>query len=291
MRYSLVIVGLFLSIILPCGCAKAASNNFQDLKQVVIDYGDALESLSASSQDFGADTETAWAIDTVKAIWNNCKLKPFDVLQYMTDISVMQAFFAYGVDYVPMTFYWSKHYSEAQAGTETYKSYFDEDMHFVYELSDIIKDRKDELSYFIHHAYSLNLLDLYFAFSDDLNNRSITPQFASMYNLGNIDKLYQDSTISPLVYAWQLDGTSFYMTYCTWIRRTMADPNNNEAMPTLIEYANIFDSYAKPINNAIYGNAELPRLTESDLYAYLQKTLPLRTEMLRMLKKNIENAK
>lgn len=290
MRNTLITIGIFLGLLFACSCAKATSNDGHELERVVVEYGDALQSLSSSSREFGADTETEWAIDTVSTIWENCKSKPFNLLQYMADISVMQAFFAYGVDYVPMTLYWSKHYQEVQAGAENYKSYFDEDMHFVYDLSKLLKEKNDEFSYFILHAYSLNLLDLYFAFSDDLYNRDITPQFASMYNLNSIDKLYGDSTINPLVYAWELDGTSFYMSYCTWIRRTSEDPNDNEAMPRLIEYANIFDSYAKPISSAIYGNTKLPKLTEADLYAYLQKTLPMRIEMLKMLQKNIKNA-
>jgi len=282
-------IGLIVSMILTCCNAKTASNDSQDLQQLVLDYGEALNSLAASSLEFGADTETEWAIDTVNTIWNDCKTQPFDLLQYMARISVMQSYFAYGVDYIPLMLYWSKHYAETQASKETYKAFYDEDRQFVDSFSVYVREKPEFIEYFILNAYSLNMLDLYFAITDDLNSRDIQPQFASMYMFDYIKHLYKDKSINLTNYAWQLDGTSFYITYCTWIRRTSPNPNDSPFNNDLIEYAKVFDAYAEPIISAIENDTPLPTRTESDAQAYLLETLPMRIQMLKMLETNLKN--
>ena len=288
-RNKIFCIGLMSCLMLVSCSAKSANNESGDLKQVVIDYGDALNSLAASSLKFGADTETEWAIDTVKTIWNDCKAQPFDLLQYMARISVMQSYFAYGVDYAPLMWYWSKHYAETQAGKETYKTFFDEDRQYVDSFSLYVREKPEYIDYFILNAYSLNMLDLYFAISDDLNNRDIQPQFASMYMLDYINHLYKDKSINFTNYAWQLDGTSFFITYCTWIRRTSSNPNDSPFNNDLIEYAKVFDAYAKPIRSAIENESQLPARTDADAKAYLLESLPMRTKMLKMLETNLKN--
>ena len=284
-------IGTLLSLMLTGCFTKASDTDNSELQQLVISYGEAVNSLTAESLKFGGDTETAWAIDTVNTIWTNCKAKPFDFLQYMTDIALMQSYFAYGVTYFPMVLYRSKYYAYISAGNETYSSYFDEAMGTIENMYPDVVKNKNELSYFIVHAYSLHMMDLYFAMTDDLYQNDISPRFAALQGLVFIGDLYENFNIQPADYAWLLDGTSFYITYSTWIRRTAQDPNEENRLATLTDYALIFDSYASPISKAMMEEKPLPAVTADDAHTFLIRTLPMRIDMIRMLEENFKQIK
>ena len=141
-------IGLIVSLMPAIGIAQSSTRDSCDLQHLVIRYGEALNSMTAASLTFGADLETAWAIDTVNTILTNCQAKPFDLIRYMGGIAVMQAYFAYGVTYLPMTFYSSKYYEEIKAGKETYKADFDEDLSKVHEQYPNVVRYKNDFSYF-----------------------------------------------------------------------------------------------------------------------------------------------
>ena len=279
-------MALLLITTIFAGCApKPQPPTFyesNELKQLVLDYGNAMNDLAASSLEFGADTETEWAIDTVNQIWKNCQEQPFNFLQYMADIAMMEKFFAYGIDYVPMTFYLSKHHHDKD-NLVNYKTMFDKAMIATDSLYHVIKTTSNWHDYFRLHTYSLNLVDLYCAFFDDLNYWEPQSSFASIYFLGIIDDIYTTPEIDPTRYALQIDGSSFYITYCSFLRRF---PNYND--DKMIDYAIKIDGYTQPIVSLWESNCNYQEISDSELESFLKTVLPIYTDMLAMMAKSIK---
>lgn len=248
----------------------------EELQKMVIEYGNAMNELASSSLEFGSDTETQWAIDTVNQIWKNCKAQPFDFIQYMADISSMERYFAYGIDYVPMLMYWSKHYHDPNQ--PIYKLAFDDFAHVVDSLRQVIRTSGEWSDYFMMHACSLTLVDLYFAFCDDLNEYDMEPPFNALNISGLIDELYSKDGVDPLYHAMQLDGASFYHTYCMFIGRM-----SKEVSEKLTDYAYTMDDYTQTIMTSWSKDEKLPVLTADDNQSFLKEALPIYTDMLKML--------
>lgn len=264
--------------------ADTAFYESKELQKLVIAYGDAMNELASSSLEFGADTETQWAIDTVNQIWKNCQAQPFEFLQYMADISTMERYFAYGIDYVPMLMYWSKHYHDPNQ--PVYKLAFDNFAHVADSLRQVIRTHGEWSDYFMMHACSLTLVDLYFAFADDLNEYDMEPPFNALNMSGLIDELYSKAGIDPLYHAMQLDGASFYHTYCMFIRRMSKDVSKK-----LKDYAYTMDDYTQPIMTSWSKDEKLSVLTADDNKAFLKKALPIYTDMLKMLTEKMKEVK
>ena len=293
----IITLSLVLFSLLSCGdvnqkqVSEQSSSNSNELQKLVIDYGNAMNNMAGSSLYFGGDSETQWAIDTVNAIWNNCLSQPFDFLQYMSDIAIMEKYFAYGIDYFPMTLYWSKHYHDKMP---FYKTMFDGAMHATDSIRQTIKEGGNWRDYFRLHACSLNMVELYLAFCDDLTMpEPVEPQFLSMFYDDIIDGIYFFDSIDPAHHAWRLDGTSFYVTYVSFLNRFPKDADSIQFDYKSIEYALKMDKLAQPTLFAWYDDEPFPEITESDNESFLKTALPIYTDILNMvsekLKKSIPN--
>jgi len=289
----LTLVFLLLGMIaMAQGPAKADDSWYRsgELKRLVIQYGDALNDMTAASLAFGGDTETQWAADTVKTIWTRCKSKPFDFLPYMADITLMQSYFSYGVTYLPLMLYWSKHFQEVQNGEYTYKNFFDDCRDTKDSLYTMLQQKPNWQDYFFMSITTYALQDVYVGMMNDLNEEDSEPQFAAMKLSPFIDSLYVTPDITPEYYAWKIDGTIFFITCFQWIATTIdRSQDNTSVIDEIKAYADVFDSYTNPIINAIIEHRPLPELTASDDKEYLMKTLPIRTKMLKILESNLKS--
>lgn len=295
MKHSFLICVFLLSGVVAAAHAKTAKNDAScyqsnELRQTVVAYGDAVNDMTAASLTFGGDTETKWAIDTVNTIWTRCKSKPFDFLPYMTEITMMQSYFAYGVTYVPLMLYWSKHYQEILDGDYTFKSFYDDCRDTKDSLYHILQQKPDWQGYFFMSTTVYSLQDIYFGLVNDLDERDSEPQFAALKMSPFIDSVYAASAGNPEYYAWKIDGTIFFITYFQWILNTIDKSQDNEALINEIRaYADVFDNYTNPVVGAVIDRQPLPVQTASDNKDYLLKTLPIRTKMLRMLENNFKS--
>ena len=290
----IIILSFITFVLLSCGEAnqqqaqKQSSSYSDELQKLVIDYGNAMNNMASSSLYFGGDSETQWAIDTVNAIWNNCLSQPFDFLQYMSDIAIMEKYFAYGIDYLPMTMYWSKHYNDKMP---FYKTIFDGAMHVTDSIRQTIKDGGNWRDYFRLHAFSLHLVELYLAFCDDLTMpEPVEPPFLSMFYDDIIDGIYFFDSIDPANHAWRLDGTSFYVTYVSFLNRFPKDADSIQFDYKSIEYALKLDNFAKPTLLAWYDDEPFPEITESDHELFLKTALPIYTDILNMVKDKLKKS-
>lgn len=286
-----IILTLSVCAILMFSCISNAQKSKslyhdEEVKQLVINYGNAMNSMAKSTLEFGSDTETEWAIDTVNAIWSECQKQPFDVLQYLSDIAVMERYVAYGVNYAPMMWYLSKHFQEYQSGQITYHTIFEYDMYKVDSLRKVIRESNDWNDYFMLHTYSLNLLDLYFVVHDDLYDNLDESDFASFRNLDANIAIHKKNIPNYEYYQWCIDGVSFFKTYTQWIRRT----SNNLDTPsqTLLNWAYYMDDNSEPIYSALRDKSALPEITNEEHLEALKKTLSMYIEFLGMLEQNFK---
>lgn len=238
--------------------AQERMNEDEELKQLVVDYGNAMNRMTQSTLAFGGDTETAWAIDTVNAIWTECQKKPFDVLQYLADIAVMEKYFAYGVDYLPLMLYTSKYFNAYQQGDCSYCNLFEDDRRMV----------------------------LYHVYKDDLKGIETSVEMSSFNTIGDINSLYQSDIPNKEYYAWRLDGVAFFKTYAQWIGRTTDDPNN--ANRKLLDWAYWMDDNSKPILSALHGNGKMPDISEEEHIRILKQTLRMYVDIIGMLENNFK---
>lgn len=282
-----ILVILFIVFVL-IGCTPKSTNKSiydnEEIKQLVIDYGNAMNELATSSLEFGADIETEWAIDTVNQIWENCHEQPFDFLQYMANIAMMEKFFAYGIDYIPMTFYWSKHYHDKD-NIVNYKTMFDKAMIATDSLHQVIKTTDNWHDYFRLHTYSLNLVDLHCAFFDDLNYWEPQSNFSSLYYQGIIDDIYLHKEIDPTKYALQIDGLSLFVTYNTFLKR-FPDYDNNK----LKDYASTLHEYNRPIFSSWNTDSGYQNISDSEIESYLKTALPIYIDMLKMMSEKLKES-
>lgn len=281
------LVILFIVFVL-IGCTPKSTNKSiydnEEIKQLVIDYGNAMNELATSSLEFGADIETEWAIDTVNQIWENCHEQPFDFLQYMANIAMMEKFFAYGIDYILMTFYWSKHYHDKD-NIVNYKTMFDKAMIATDSLHQVIKTTDNWHDYFRLHTYSLNLVDLHCAFFDDLNYWEPQSNFSSLYYQGIIDDIYLHKEIDPTKYALQIDGLSLFVTYNTFLKR-FPDYDNNK----LKDYASTLHEYIRPIFSSWNTDSGYQNISDSEIESYLKTALPIYIDMLKMMSEKLKES-
>lgn len=282
-----ILVILFIVFVL-IGCTPKSTNKSiydnEEIKQLVIDYGNAMNELATSSLEFGADIETEWAIDTVNQIWENCHEQPFDFLQYMANIAMMEKFFAYGIDYIPMTFYWSKHYHDKD-NIVNYKTMFDKAMIATDSLHQVIKTTDNWHDYFRLHTYSLNLVDLHCAFFDDLNYWEPQSDFSSLYYQGIIDDIYLHKEIDPTKYALQIDGLSLFVTYNKFLKR-FPDYDNNK----LKDYASTLHEYNRPIFSSWNTDSGYQNISDSEIESYLKTALPIYIDMLKMMSEKLKES-
>ncbi len=285
----IITLSLVAFVLLSCGetdqqqVPEPRASYNDELQKLVVDYGNAMNNMASSSLYFGADTETEWAIDTVNQIWEKCQEQPFDFLQYMADIAIMEKFFAYGIDYVPMTFYWSKHYYDKD-NLANYKKMFDNAMLATDSLYQVIRSTGNWHDYFRMHTYSLNLVDLYCAFFDDLNYWEPQSDFSSLYYQGIIDDIYLHKEIDPTKYALQIDGLSVFVTYNSFLKR-FPDYDDNK----LKEYANIFHEYIRPIFSTWNTDSGYQNISDSEIEFYLKTALPIYTDILNMMSEKLKN--
>jgi len=277
---------LAFTIVACTNTQKDAINNDAELKQLVMDYGNAMNALAKSTKDFGGDSETQWAIDTVNTIWMECQKKPFDVLVYLSEIAVMEKYVAYGIDYVPIIFYTSKYFKAYQQGTYTYRSLFDDSMHLVDSLHNVVIESEDWFDYFLLHTYSLNLMDIYYAIANDLNGIEMQPEMPSFYTIDMITSIYSSDILNKEYYAWRLDGAAFFKTYTQWIRRTLDDPNNLDQK--LFDWAYTMDDNSQPIITAMKGNGEMPTINEKEHIHALKLNIKMYVDLIGMLESNFK---
>lgn len=266
--------------------AQERMNEDEELKQLVVDYGNAMNRMTQSTLAFGGDTETAWAIDTVNAIWTECQKKPFDVLQYLADIAVMEKYFAYGVDYLPLMLYTSKYFNAYQQGDCSYCNLFEDDRRMVDTFYVAVQANEEWIDYFLLHTFSLNLVILYHVYKDDLKGIETSVEMSSFNTIGDINSLYQSDIPNKEYYAWRLDGVAFFKTYAQWIGRTTDDPNN--ANRKLLDWAYWMDDKSKPILSALHGNGKMPDISEEEHIRILKQTLRMYVDIIGMLENNFK---
>lgn len=292
--FLLIVLTLLTSCIkdTPYDCSMdMASGEFfksEQVKGLVLAYGDAMDSLAMNSVDFGGDTETAWAADTVHTIWSNCKAREYDFIQTWADILSMQKYFAYGITYVPGIVLQVRFYKDlendaffALSALNHYKTETD-------SIRSVLAEHPDAESLVAMSSASITCVELFGLMAYYLGEIDSEPPMVAFQNaeMVNSIKASQDS-INLLCYKWYLDGAAAFIPYSTLVYITCPSEENYEQLkPMIIQHANVLDKHQGAVYTSYDNGTKLPPVTEDEFHEFMIKNIRMRTYFARMLKEN-----